>query len=211
MHQIFQLLKKFLFDIFDLNRDGGLNRQELAAFLLVTDYNAKHGEEHIGTCVDDVFWYYDKYIDGEKGLTCHGLLDNYDDHRGFNTAKIASHKSLFEKTSGLFVRVFDLYHKFVDNKRGLTIDSLLKMASDDGASESEKLGIVLKHHIDDEVALWFSSPKSLVAAERFTNSPKFLLYFFFHRLNDIIDNHDDSETEVYLVSFGDFVQLLKHS
>lgn len=38
-----------LFDIFDLDRDGGLSRQELAAFLLVTDSSAKHGEEHIGT------------------------------------------------------------------------------------------------------------------------------------------------------------------
>lgn len=37
-----------LFDIYDINRDGGLSRKELAAFLFVT----KHGKEHLRTCAD---------------------------------------------------------------------------------------------------------------------------------------------------------------
>ncbi|MFS7943187.1 putative protein kinase RLK-Pelle-LRR-I-1 family [Helianthus anomalus] len=66
-----------IFDIFDLNKDGGLSRKEVAAFLFVT----KHCEEQLSTCTDEVFSMYHKYIDGKKGFTYHGLLQYYDDER----------------------------------------------------------------------------------------------------------------------------------
>ncbi|KAI3799550.1 hypothetical protein L1987_34849 [Smallanthus sonchifolius] len=72
-----------IFQLFDRNEDGGLNKEELEALLVAINFDLKHcSQETISSSTDKVFCLYDKFIDGEKGLTCYGLLRIYDDGDG---------------------------------------------------------------------------------------------------------------------------------
>ncbi|CAM8979299.1 unnamed protein product [Rhodiola kirilowii] len=73
---------KRIFQQFDLNRDGGLNREEMAALVVAVNPRVKFSDEQISAILDEVFRTYGEFIDGEKGLTYDGLLRTYDDGAG---------------------------------------------------------------------------------------------------------------------------------
>ncbi|CAN4122932.1 unnamed protein product [Withania somnifera] len=73
---------KRIFQQFDVNHDGGLNREEMAALVVAVNPRVKFSEEQINAILDEVFRTYSEFIDGEKGLTYEGLLRTYDDGAG---------------------------------------------------------------------------------------------------------------------------------
>ncbi|CAL5332196.1 unnamed protein product [Camellia sinensis] len=73
---------KRIFQQFDSNRDGGLNREEMAALVVAVNPRVKFSDEQINAILDEVFKTYAEFIDGEKGLTYDGLLRTYDDGAG---------------------------------------------------------------------------------------------------------------------------------
>ncbi|CAI9116862.1 OLC1v1018132C1 [Oldenlandia corymbosa var. corymbosa] len=73
---------KRIFQQFDINRDGGLNREEMAALVVAVNPRVKFSDEQINAILDEVFRTYGEFIDGEKGLTYDGLLRTYDDGAG---------------------------------------------------------------------------------------------------------------------------------
>ncbi|KAL6209205.1 hypothetical protein ACLB2K_020148 [Fragaria x ananassa] len=73
---------KHIFYQFDVNHDGGLNREEMAALVVAVNPRVKFSDEQINAILDEVFRTYIDFIDGEKGLTYEGLLRTYDDGAG---------------------------------------------------------------------------------------------------------------------------------
>lgn len=73
---------KKIFLQFDINNDGRLNRDEMAALVIAVNPRVKFSDEQIGAILDEVFRTYGEFIDGEKGLTFEGLLRTYDDGAG---------------------------------------------------------------------------------------------------------------------------------
>ncbi|KAG2698460.1 hypothetical protein I3760_07G152100 [Carya illinoinensis] len=73
---------KRIFQQFDANRDGGLNREEMEALVVAVNPRVKFSDEQISAILDEVFRTYDEFIDGDKGLTYEGLLRTYDDGAG---------------------------------------------------------------------------------------------------------------------------------
>ncbi|XVF73852.1 hypothetical protein PTKIN_Ptkin13bG0014800 [Pterospermum kingtungense] len=73
---------KRIFQQFDTNRDGGLNREEMSALVVAVNPRVKFSDEQINAILDEVFRTYGEFIDGEKGLTYDGLLRTYDDGAG---------------------------------------------------------------------------------------------------------------------------------
>ncbi|XP_016453531.1 putative TPR repeat-containing protein At1g05150 isoform X2 [Nicotiana tabacum] len=73
---------KRIFQNFDANGDGGLNREEMAALVVAVNPRVKFSDEQISAILDEVFRTYGEFIDGEKGLTYDGLLRTYDDGAG---------------------------------------------------------------------------------------------------------------------------------
>ncbi|KAF5175777.1 Calcium-binding ef hand protein [Thalictrum thalictroides] len=73
---------KKIFEQFDINGDGGLNREEMSSLVVAVNPRVKFSEEQINAILDEVFKTYDEFIDGDKGLTYEGLLRTYDDGAG---------------------------------------------------------------------------------------------------------------------------------
>ncbi|XP_047321991.1 uncharacterized TPR repeat-containing protein At1g05150-like [Impatiens glandulifera] len=73
---------KRIFHHFDLNRDGGLNREEMSALVVAVNPRVKFSDEQINAILDEVFRTYGDFIDNERGLTFDGLLRTYDDGAG---------------------------------------------------------------------------------------------------------------------------------
>ncbi|KAI3861533.1 hypothetical protein MKW98_000485 [Papaver atlanticum] len=73
---------KRIFQQFDTNKDGGLNREEMASLVVAVNPRVKFSEEQISAILDEVFKTYGEFIDGDKGLTQEGLLRTYDDGAG---------------------------------------------------------------------------------------------------------------------------------
>lgn len=73
---------KRIFQQFDVNKDGGLNRAEMAALVVAVNPRVKFSDEQINAILDEVFRTYGEFIDGDKGLTFDGLLRTYDDGAG---------------------------------------------------------------------------------------------------------------------------------
>ncbi|GLT24999.1 hypothetical protein SLA2020_001570 [Shorea laevis] len=73
---------KRIFQQFDANRDGGLNREEMAALVVAVNPRVNYSDEQIKAILDEVFRTYGEFIDGEKGLSYDGLLRTYDDGAG---------------------------------------------------------------------------------------------------------------------------------
>ncbi|GAB2225149.1 hypothetical protein Drorol1_Dr00005937 [Drosera rotundifolia] len=67
---------------FDANKDGGLNRGEMAALVVAVNPRVKFSDEQINAILDEVFRTYGEFMDSEKGLTFEGLLRTYDDGAG---------------------------------------------------------------------------------------------------------------------------------
>lgn len=148
-----------IFDLFDINRDGGLSREELVAFLVVTNVNVEYGHEQISALVDEVLCLYDKYLDDKKGLTYHGLLQYYDDGHGDLDSDIAKLVSDSYSNNDDSSRRHKLITIFQKHNHDFAYDGLLKLVLDSKPSD------------DDEAALWFGSPKSSVMIKPLTNKP----------------------------------------
>ncbi|KAJ4914941.1 putative TPR repeat-containing protein [Raphanus sativus] len=74
---------KRIFQQFDVNRDGGLNREEMAALVVAVNPRVKFSDEQINAILDEVFRTYAEFIDpATKSLTYDGLLRTYDDGAG---------------------------------------------------------------------------------------------------------------------------------
>ena len=73
---------KRIFQQFDANCDGGLNREEMADLVVAVNPRVKFSDAQISAILDEVFRTYGEFIDGEKGLTYDGLLRTYDDGAG---------------------------------------------------------------------------------------------------------------------------------
>ncbi|XP_043712649.1 uncharacterized TPR repeat-containing protein At1g05150-like [Telopea speciosissima] len=73
---------KRIFQQFDANNDGGLNREEMAALVVAVNPRVKFSDEQINAILDEVFRTYAEFIDGVKGLTYEGLVRTYDDGAG---------------------------------------------------------------------------------------------------------------------------------
>ncbi|PKA49133.1 putative TPR repeat-containing protein [Apostasia shenzhenica] len=71
-----------IFERFDANGDGGLNREEMAALVVAVNPRVKFSDEQISAILDEVFRTYADFIDQPAGLTLHGLLRTYDDGAG---------------------------------------------------------------------------------------------------------------------------------
>ncbi|KAL8130631.1 hypothetical protein V2J09_019786 [Rumex salicifolius] len=73
---------KRIFHQFDANKDGGLNRSEMAALVVAVNPRVKFSDEQINAILDEVFRTYADFIDADIGLTFDGLLRTYDDGAG---------------------------------------------------------------------------------------------------------------------------------
>ncbi|KAL9229187.1 hypothetical protein vseg_004680 [Gypsophila vaccaria] len=71
-----------IFDQFDTNKDGGLNRAEMASLVVAVNPRVKFSDEQINAILDEVFRTYSEFIDEMKGLTYEGLMRTYDDGAG---------------------------------------------------------------------------------------------------------------------------------
>ncbi|KAK4487358.1 hypothetical protein RD792_006018 [Penstemon davidsonii] len=129
---------KIIFHQFDVNRDGGLNREEMAALVVAVNPRVKFSDEQITAILDEVFRTYGEFIDGEKGLSFDGLLRTYDDG------------------AGDVDRDFDalgLELKPLEDKNGIS------QASEDVASTSSAVDErVMEPHKKQRTAAWAASP-----------------------------------------------------
>ncbi|KAL3514117.1 hypothetical protein ACH5RR_026834 [Cinchona calisaya] len=72
-----------IFQLFDLNRDGGLNRDEMAALLVSINPRVKFSNKKLEDIItNDVFGTYHHFVDGERGLIFDGLFRIYDNGAG---------------------------------------------------------------------------------------------------------------------------------
>jgi tetratricopeptide (TPR) repeat protein len=71
-----------IFSEFDSNRDGCLNRDEMAALVIAVNPRVKFSKDQIEAILDEVFRTYGEFIEGPKGLSFEGLLRTYDDGAG---------------------------------------------------------------------------------------------------------------------------------
>ncbi|KAL3845290.1 hypothetical protein ACJIZ3_002693 [Penstemon smallii] len=129
---------KIIFHQFDVNRDGGLNREEMSALVVAVNPRVKFSDEQINAILDEVFRTYGEFIDGEKGLTFDGLLRTYDDG------------------AGDVDRDFDalgLELKTLEDKNGIS------QASEEVASSSSAVDErVMEPHKKQRTAAWAASP-----------------------------------------------------
>ena len=72
-----------IFERFDTNGDGGLDRNEMAALVVAVNPRVKFSEDQISAILDEVFRTYAEFIlpDG-SGLSLSGLLRTYNDGAG---------------------------------------------------------------------------------------------------------------------------------
>ncbi|XP_071696123.1 uncharacterized TPR repeat-containing protein At2g32450-like [Rutidosis leptorrhynchoides] len=71
-----------IFQQFDLNKDGCLNRDEMSSLVVAVNPRVKFSHEQITAILDEVFRTYGEFIDSDKGLSFDGLLRTYDDGAG---------------------------------------------------------------------------------------------------------------------------------
>ncbi|XP_073003521.1 uncharacterized TPR repeat-containing protein At2g32450-like [Typha latifolia] len=72
-----------IFDLFDANGDGGLDRSEMAALVAAVNPGAHFTDDQISSILDEVFRLYHGFIpDASSGLSLAGLLRTYDDGAG---------------------------------------------------------------------------------------------------------------------------------
>ncbi|XP_059633293.1 uncharacterized TPR repeat-containing protein At1g05150-like [Cornus florida] len=127
---------KRIFQQFDANRDGGLNRDEMAALVVAVNPRVKFSDEQINAILDEVFRTYGEFIDGEKGLTYDGLLRTYDDGAGDVDRDFDALGLEFKQ----------------DNTNGVS------MASEEASSSSIADERVVEPHKKQRTAAWAASP-----------------------------------------------------
>ncbi|KAG0488032.1 hypothetical protein HPP92_006843 [Vanilla planifolia] len=74
---------RWIFERFDVNRDGGLNRSEMADLVAAVNATLQFNPDQVSSVVDEVFRSYSDYIpDPVSGLSLAGLLQTYADGAG---------------------------------------------------------------------------------------------------------------------------------
>ncbi|GJP50193.1 hypothetical protein CLOM_g9334 [Closterium sp. NIES-68] len=73
---------KMIFHKFDHNKDGGLDRSEMAGLVIAVNPKVKFKDEQIEAILDEVFKTYGEYITEGIGLSFEGLQQTYDDGAG---------------------------------------------------------------------------------------------------------------------------------
>lgn len=72
-----------IFERFDANHDGGLNRDEMTALVVAVNPRVKFSDEQISAILDEVFRTYSEFIlPDDVGLSLEGLIRTYDDGAG---------------------------------------------------------------------------------------------------------------------------------
>lgn len=71
-----------IFERFDRNGDGGLNREEMSELVVAVNPRVKFSDDQISAILDEVFRTYADFIDPGRGLTLEGLIRTYDDGAG---------------------------------------------------------------------------------------------------------------------------------
>ncbi|KAJ6832828.1 putative TPR repeat-containing protein-like [Iris pallida] len=72
-----------IFERFDANGDGGLDRSEMAALVVAVNPRVKFSSDQISAILDEVFRTYSDFVlPGPAGLSLPGLLRTYDDGAG---------------------------------------------------------------------------------------------------------------------------------
>lgn len=71
-----------IFAHFDLNQDGGLSREEMAALVVTVNPRVKFSAQQVDAILDEVFRTYQDFIQGPEGLSFNGLLRTYEDGAG---------------------------------------------------------------------------------------------------------------------------------
>ncbi|GJZ58357.1 uncharacterized TPR repeat-containing protein-like protein, partial [Tanacetum coccineum] len=67
-----------IFKRFDFNGDGGLNGKEMASYLAAVNLEDQPSEKKMTSNVNNMFQTLGEFVDGEKGLSCAGLIKNYE-------------------------------------------------------------------------------------------------------------------------------------
>eukprot|EP00899_Mesostigma_viride_P004198 jgi/Mesvir1/1377/Mv21649-RA.1 len=71
-----------IFKLFDKNKDGRLNREEMAAMVQAVNPSVRFSEEQIAAVLEEVFRGYGEFIDDDRGLSLMGLCRTYDEGAG---------------------------------------------------------------------------------------------------------------------------------
>eukprot|EP00250_Pteridium_aquilinum_P000217 c10241_g3_i1 orf=1-1827(-) len=71
-----------IFAHFDLNQDGGLSREEMAALVVAVNPRVKFSSPQVDAILEEVFRTYQDFIQGPEGLSFDGLLRTYEDGAG---------------------------------------------------------------------------------------------------------------------------------
>lgn len=67
-----------IFQRFDLNGDGGLNKEELGLYLLTVDPHIKQTQDTLNNIVNNMFILLREFVDDVTGLTYDGMIKNYE-------------------------------------------------------------------------------------------------------------------------------------
>ena len=67
-----------IFQRFDINEDGGLNKEELTELFDTFSGYKIADREAVSSQIDYMLSKLREFTNGEKGLTCYGLLQNYE-------------------------------------------------------------------------------------------------------------------------------------
>ncbi|GKC14107.1 serine-threonine/tyrosine-protein kinase catalytic domain-containing protein, partial [Tanacetum coccineum] len=133
-----------LFQRFDVNRDGVLNKEELANFFIVTNPQVKFTEDEISSKIDSFFHWYG---DGKKGLTCNGMLrsyshgvDNLNSH--FEMLRLTFRNEVPLQTTERYEKARRIFQQFDVNRDGcldmLELYTLLMICNPDQDEEQLK-------------------------------------------------------------------------
>ncbi|KAF9620834.1 hypothetical protein IFM89_014771 [Coptis chinensis] len=137
---------KKIFEQFDVNKDGGLNREEMASLVVAVNPRVKFSDEQINAILDEVFKTYAEFIDS-KGLTYEGLLRTYDDGAG----------DVDRDFDALRLELVNNNNNNNNNESNLTV----------GASEASTSSIVDERIVESQkklrTAAWAMSPNHGVA------------------------------------------------
>ncbi|KAH0455522.1 hypothetical protein IEQ34_015554 [Dendrobium chrysotoxum] len=114
---------KKIFDRFDVNRDGGLNREEMSALVVAVNPRVKFTDDQLNAILDEVFRTYADFISPSSGLSLQGLLSTYDDgagdvNRDFSTLSLQLSSADTSHNAGI---VFDSTWSLIDD-----LDLLIK-------------------------------------------------------------------------------------
>lgn len=131
---------RIIFDQFDTNGDGGLNRQEMASLVVAVNPRVKFSDEQISAILDEVFKTYSEFIDSNKGLTYEGLLRTYDDG------------------AGDVDRDFDALRLHLNNDQDSSSVSAVAAVAAEASSSSIVDERIVESHKKQRVAAWAASP-----------------------------------------------------